>query len=71
MTINKRLLWECRNCDVLPGCEVYRELLWEYKMRTKKELDECRSIVGNWTFIDWFENGYITEEKSNQLSQKE
>jgi len=58
----KKHLWEHRECDILPGCGVYRELLWEFKSRTKKDLDECRAIVGNWTYADWHKNGYIGEE---------
>ena len=61
MSVSKEIIWEYRNEDVMPPGGIYVDLLYEYKWRTKKPLDECRSDVGGWTFIDWYENGYITE----------
>jgi len=65
-SINKVVLWQYRDRDVLPqGTVYYGHLLYEYKWRTGKTLDECRADVRRWTFNDWYKNGYITEPEKD------
>ena len=45
--------------ETYPTCAHYGELLSEYARRTGKPLEECREIVGLWTYRDWRDHGYI------------
>jgi len=49
--------------DTLPTCSHYQELLAECVRRTGKSKDECRSVVGQWTYREWQQNGYINSSK--------